>query len=421
MKTRRDFFKTAVAVGLLATDSYIHAETKNVARSMRSPTVGADLIREKWCGIAGRIANPLLAALVARELKKRMPVEAHPSSSDRAEYSHLEALARLLTGVAPWLELGRDESPESKLRADLAAQAREGIDAATDPKSPDFLNFSRGKQPLVDTAFLAQAMRRAPNELWAKLDTRVRKNVVAALTASRVITAGENNWKLFASTIEVFLRGVGERYDKSRLFEGLSKHRSWYLGDGIYGDGPHFHWDYYNAFVIQPILLESLEAVANDASEWADFLNRERARFSRYADLQERLIAPDGSYPAIGRSITYRCGAFQVLAMAAWRDLLPARITPGQARVALDRVIARTLEAPGTFDQKGWLKIGLIGSQPQLGETYISTGSLYLCTAALLPLGLHPSAPFWSEPPLSTSWERIWSGQNESADHALKE
>ena len=388
---------------------------------MRSPTVGADLIREKWCGIAGRIANPLLAALVARELKKRMPVEAHPSSSDRAEYSHLEALARLLTGVAPWLELGRDESPESKLRADLAAQAREGIDAATDPKSPDFLNFSRGKQPLVDTAFLAQAMRRAPNELWAKLDTRVRKNVVAALTASRVITAGENNWKLFASTIEVFLRGVGERYDKSRLFEGLSKHRSWYLGDGIYGDGPHFHWDYYNAFVIQPILLESLEAVANDASEWADFLNRERARFSRYADLQERLIAPDGSYPAIGRSITYRCGAFQVLAMAAWRDLLPARITPGQARVALDRVIARTLEAPGTFDQKGWLKIGLIGSQPQLGETYISTGSLYLCTAALLPLGLHPSAPFWREPGLSTSWERIWSGQNESADHALKE
>lgn len=421
VKTRRDFMKTAAAAGLLATSSFARAETKAPAASALTISAGHDLTRAQWCEIAQRLSSPLLPALAARELKKRMPVEAHPLSHDRPEYTHLEALGRLLTGIAPWLELGGDDSPEGKSRAELAALAREGIDAATDPKSPDFLNFSHGKQPLVDAAFLAQAMRRAPTALWAKLDARVQKNVIAALSSSRVITPFESNWKLFASTVEVFLHGVGERRDDARLFEGLRKHRAWYLGDGVYGDGSEFHWDYYNAFVIQPMLLEALESVAGEAAEWQEFLQHERARFGRYADLQERLIAPDGSYPAIGRSIAYRCGAFQALAMAAWRGLLPARLTAGQARVALSRVIARTLGSHGTFDQQGWLKIGLAGSQPELGESYISTGSLYLCSAALLPLGLAPSAPFWSAPAAPTSWEQLWSGKNLPADHALKE
>ena len=33
---------------------------------------------------------------------------------------------------------------------------------------------------------------------------------------------------------------------------------TWYKGDGVYGDGPPFHWDYYNSFVIQPMLLNIL-------------------------------------------------------------------------------------------------------------------------------------------------------------------
>jgi hypothetical protein len=55
-----------------------------------------------------------------------------------------------------------------------------------------------------------------------------------------------------------------------------------------------------------------------------------------------------------------------------------------------------------------------------LGEPYISTGSLYLCSAALLPLGLPASDPFWSAPPAPTTWQKIWSGVNLPADHAVK-
>ncbi|MCX6944509.1 MAG: DUF2264 domain-containing protein, partial [Opitutales bacterium] len=79
----------------------------------------------------------------------------------------------------------------------------------------------------------------------------------------------------------------------------------------------------------------------------------------------------------------------------------------------------RTLAAPGTFDAAGWLRIGLAGSQPALAEHYISTGSLYLCSTALLPLGLPATDPFWTDPDVPTTWERAWSGQNLPADHAL--
>jgi hypothetical protein len=422
--------------------------------------------RAYWCSIAAKLATPVLAALAERRLKATMPVESQPSSKDRRDYTHLEALARLLSGIASWLELGGDETSEGRERARFAALARAAIDSGTDPASPDFLNFSKGEQPLVDAGFLAQAVLRAPNELWKKLEPRVQKNLVAALKSSRPISPGESNWQLFASTIEVFLHTVGEKRDDARLFEALRRHRDWYVGDGMYGDGSEFHWDYYNAFVIQPMLLENLDVVGDEAAEWKTFgqkvrehlahfasieeelrtlkrvirqklfENRDvvgdeagkwktfrekvRERLTRFAAIEERLIAPDGSYPIIGRSIAYRCGAMHGLALAARRKMLPNEVSPAQARVALTRVIRRTLEAPETFDANGWLRIGVAGHQPGLGEFYISTGSLYLCSLVLLALGLPASDPFWSDPPAKTTWEKVWSGENVLADHALQ-
>ncbi|MEY4489905.1 MAG: hypothetical protein RIQ79_2413, partial [Verrucomicrobiota bacterium] len=113
-------------------------------------------------------------------------------------------------------------------------------------------------------------------------------------------------------------------------------------------------------------------------------------------------------------------GAFQGLALAALRHTLPSEVSPAQSRVALTAVIRRTLEAPGTFDAQGWLRIGLSGHQPGLGETYISTGSLYLCSVAFLPLGLPAADPFWSAPAEKITWGKIWSGENLPVDHALK-
>ena len=414
MNSRRDFVKLAAVAPLtgMMTGSARAAAAPNFSSG------GDD--RRKWCELAAKLASPLLPTLAARRLKAEMPVETYPGAQDRPLYTHLEGLGRLLAGLAPWFELPSDGTPEGVERSRLAALAREGIDAATDPASPDYLNFSRGRQPLVDAAFLAQAMLRAPTELWAKLAPRVQGNVIAALRASRPIPAGENNWKLFATTVEVFLHKVGAGCDEARLNEGIEKHREWYLGDGVYGDGPEFHWDYYNSFVIQPMFLEALDVLAPENTVWAELRSKVSARLTRWAAIQERLISPDGSYPAIGRSIAYRCGALQGLALAALRGQLPAEVTPGQARRALTAAMGRTLEAPGTFDAKGWLTIGLAGHQPKLGENYISTGSLYLCSVAFLPLGLPASASFWNAAASLTTWEKVWSGENLPADHAIK-
>jgi hypothetical protein len=82
-------------------------------------------------------------------------------------------------------------------------------------------------------------------------------------------------------------------------------------------------------------------------------------------------------------------------------------------------VIKRMMEAPNTFDENDWLRVGFCGHQVKLGERYISTGSLYLCCAGLLPLGLLPSEKFWNEPAALWSSQRLWSGESLPADHAM--
>jgi hypothetical protein len=281
------------------------------------------------------------------------------------------------------------------------------------------MNFTTGGQPLVDAAFLAHALIRAPRELWQALPPRVQRNVVTALLSTRRIKPGFNNWLLFSAMVEAGLCQAGEAWDTMRVDYAVRQHEQWYKGDGTYGDGPEFHWDYYNAYVIQPMLLDVLRVVSAANPSWDRLKEPILARARRYAAVQERLIAPDGSFPPIGRSLAYRFGAFQLLAQVALMRQLPDGVSPAQVRGALTAVIRRTMEAPGTFDDQGWLRIGLCGHQPSIGEGYISTGSLYLCAAGLLPLGLPPEDPFWAAPAEDWTAKRAWSGRDLPADHAL--
>jgi hypothetical protein len=376
--------------------------------------------RAYWLRTLEKLAGPVLRNLAAGTLKRNMPVECVTGNpADRKLYTHLEALGRLLAGIAPWLEAPLEPGAERDLRQRYADLARQAIASAVDPASPDFLNFHEGGQPLVDCGFLAQALLRAPGELWKKLDPRVQRNLAAALASSRAITPGFNNWLLFAATVEAGLATMGERWDAMRIDYAVRQHEQWYKGDGVYGDGPQFHWDYYNAFVIQPMLLDVVRNIAPHSRAWERLLPDITARAKRYAAIQERLISLDGTYPAIGRSIAYRCGAFQVLAQMALLGALPEPLSPPRVRGALTAVIRKTLDAPGTFDSAGWLTVGLCGHQPHLGESYISTGSLYLCSTALLPLGLNASEPFWSAPAEDWTARRLWRGEDAPADHAL--
>ena len=413
---RRRFVHAAAALsGAAIVPANLPAQAVTPAQPSTSPT--AD--RAAWLTRVDRVFRPVLQALAAGRLRATMPVETVPGASNREAVTHLEAIGRTLAGLAPWLELQGGPSSERALRSEFVAFVRAGLDQGTRAGGPDLLNFTEGSQPLVDAAFLSQAFLRAPS-LWRALDPVVQRRLVDALVSSRVILPGFNNWLLFAATVEAFLKQAGEAtWDRMRVDYALRQHEQWYKGDGVYGDGPQFHFDYYNAFVIQPMLVDVLAACGDDRPAWAAMREPILTRARRYAAIQERLVAPDGSFPPVGRSLAYRCGAFQGLAHAALRRDLPVGVTPGQARAALSAVIARTLDAPGTFDANGWLTLGLCGHQPGVAETYISTGSLYLCSVAFLPLGLPPEDPFWSEPARDWTAKRAWRGEQIPIDKAL--
>jgi hypothetical protein len=415
MKTRREFFKSAAAAGLLGAAGLPLAAAPEVPDTVRRD--GDD--RRYWASLAEKLARPVLENLARRELKKTMPVEQLPGAG-REKFTHLEAFSRLLCGLAPWLGAGGLAGEEQKQQQNLLQLALASLDAATDLPSPDFMNFSEGGQPLVDAAFLAQAILRAPKALWEPLEPRIKKQIIAALKASRKIaTPDRNNWVMFAATVEAALLAFGEPTREERLEGCLRRMLGWYAGDGAYGDGEFFHFDYYNSFVIHPMLLDVLAVLQQRDARFAPAHAAVLRRARRFAEVQERLIAPDGTFPSLGRSTTYRFGAFQLLAQIALQHELPANLNPAQVRGALTAVIRRMMEAPGTFDENGWLRIGFCGHQPALAEKYISTGSLYLCATGLLPLGLPPADPFWSGPPAPWTSQKLWAGASLPADHAL--
>jgi hypothetical protein len=407
---RRDFLKAASAVPLIPVPY-------PTSGGSQTATVPPDT-RAIWIGHLRKLADPVLNNLANGTLKARMPVE-QAAGANRQNVTHLEAIGRLLAGMAPWIELEADTSPEGRLRSQYGDLARRSIARAVDPSSSDFLNFTRERQPLVDAAFLAQAVLRAPRALRESLDAAAKKNLIAALESTRAIAPGFNNWLLFSATVEAALVKLGAAWDRLRVDYALRQHDEWYKGDGAYGDGPSFHWDYYNSFVIHPMLLDVLAVCRDEMPAWKELSPRVDEHARRYAAILERFIGPDGSFPAIGRSLAYRCGAFHLLASMALRRALPEGVSPAQVRGALTAVIRKTLEAPGTFDANGWLQIGFCGHQPAIGETYISTGSLYLCSVAFLPLGLDAADPFWSAPAQPWTSVKAWNGQAFPIDHAI--
>lgn len=374
--------------------------------------------RKYWVDALVRIAHPVLYALSERRLRIVMPVEA--LGDDRTHYAHLEALGRTLAGIAPWLETGPRSGEEGETRARIARMARQAIDAATDPGSPDYMNFHHGGQPVVDAAFLANALLRAPKELYEQLEPHVKENLAAALMATRVIRPVFSNWLLFSAIIEAALQMMGKDWDRMRVDYALRQHEQWYVGDGAYGDGPSFHWDYYNSFVIQPMLLDILEEVGDQFADWAEIRTKAITRGVRYASVLERMISPEGTFPPLGRSLAYRFGAFQHLSLMALRQQLDKEVEPAQVRCALTAVMKRQIEMPGTFDENGWLTIGFAGNQKEIGEGYVSTGSLYLCSTVFLPLGLSPDAAFWQGEAEWTA-RKVWRGYEIPIDKAIAE
>jgi hypothetical protein len=378
--------------------------------------------RKLWLGYLDKIARPVLTNLAANTLKEKMPVvlsEKVDNKINRTKASYLEAFARTLSGIAPWLQSGEGNNEEKKLRDEYRQLALRSLANAVNPNAKDYLEWVGG-QPLVDASFLALALVRCP-WLWQNSDAATQHNIQEAFLITRSTVPVYSNWLLFTAMIETFFCKYNLPYDKVRIdfaVKEFSNH--WYVGDGLFSDGMQFHYDYYNSYVIQPYLQTIVSVINKKDSTYKMFAPKLDKISKRYAVLQERLINTDGSFPVTGRSITYRGGAFHHLANMALQQQLPQELAPAQIRCALTAVIKKTLDAPQTFTDKGWLNLGLYGLQSGLAEQYINTGSVYLCCEIFLPLGLPATDDFWSKPDMPWTSVKVWSGQDMPADHAVE-
>ncbi len=376
--------------------------------------------RQSWLTTMDRIARPVLSALAKDELHAVMPVRSKSPREDREQFTYLEAFGRTLTGIAPWLELPNLTGEEAALQQEYRRMAQGGLHNAVTPGTKDEMNFSHGHQPIVDAAFLAHAILRAPTVLWRDLPEEDKVHLVRKMKETRTRKPYVCNWLLFSAMIEAFLYMAGEGdWDPMRIDLAVRMHFDWYKGDGFFGDGPDFHMDFYNSYVIQPMLIDLLRTMQHEDGDWARLLPRAEKYGAHYATFLEHLIMPDGSYPVLGRSVAYRFGCFHMLAQAAQEDLLEDEISPAQVRCALTKVMERIM-AFDNFDEDGFLHIGVCGRQDDMGEGYISTGSLYLCLAVMLPLGLAPDAPFWADPDAPWTMQRMWQGDpTMQVEHSL--
>lgn len=374
--------------------------------------------RQFWLQEMDKMVRPVLYNLAKDSLRIAMPkiTSIHVDNKEhRIKVQYVEVLGRTLSGIAPWLQSEGGTAKEITMRNQYRTWVIDGIKNALDSNAKDFMNFDIGGQQLVDASFIALAFVRAP-WLWEHLDKKNQGLLMKSIVTTRRFKPVFSNWLLFSAMNEAFLAKFGYEWDPMRVDYAFQQMEQWYVGDGMYSDGTSYAFDYYNSFVIHPYLASLIEIFEKKTNSYNVMFAKIKRRNERYAVIQERLINSDGTYPATGRSIVYRGGAFHHLADMASRKALPEQLAPEQVRCALTAVIRKTLESPTTY-KNGWLTIGLYGEQPNLGDVYNNQGSPYLCTSIFLPLGLPETDPFWANAPSKWSAQKIWSGEDFPNDH----
>ena len=390
-----------------------------VAAPMQAKKTVEKTDRQVWADLCYKISQPVLENMSKGNFQKDFPLELSPKWDGRdTKVAYLETFARLMAGISPWLALPDDGTPEGKQRKQLHEWAIQAYKNAVDPNSPDKITWlTNTSQPLCDASYLVESFMRAPEATWGQLDEVTKKRYIEGLKSLRTIRPAYNNWLLFRAMVEVFFMSIGEDVDEYALSVGLQKMSEWYLSDGWYSDGPEYAMDYYNSYVMHPMMVEVVEMCKKHKFSTPISLDLAVKRMNRFNTILERFISPEGAYPAVGRSVIYRMGAFQTLAMSAWKYGLPKDLTNGSVRSALTCVMKRMFAVDGNFDDKGYLRLGFAGHQPNLANYYSDNGSLYMTSLVFMPLGLPANHPFWTAPAEPWTSQKAWSGQEFPEDY----
>ena len=227
---RRNFLKIASSFGVAG---IVNAASREAVASESAEKAADD--RKYWVELLDKIASPVLANMSKGQLVKNMRVQNSPTYDKRdRRVAYMEAFGRLIAGIAPFLELPDDNSAEGGVRKRLRDQTLLSLKNAVDPENPDYLFWDTAteRQPLVDAAYIAQALLTAPRTLWEPLDAKTKERIIHEFTTIRQIKPFNNNWVLFAAIIESFLLSVDAPIDAERIDSAIQTIQGWYVGDG---------------------------------------------------------------------------------------------------------------------------------------------------------------------------------------------
>ena len=319
---------------------------------------------------------------------------------------YLECFSRIFSGISTWIisdDYNHDNYENEQKRIILSV-----ILDCFDKLIPFFdekMDLFSMEQSIVECAFICYGFILTKNKIWILLKEDTQNNLIRILKKVRLLIEKWhfcNNWYLFHGIIETFFKTINIDYDEKFISTMIDSVNGWYCGDGFYCDGEkNFKMDYYNSYVIQPFFIEILKIFNSSLLDIAI------QRCIRYSEFLERIIGSDGTFPPLGRSITYRFAVFHLLSYCIYNNHISIDHNYGQLRNALTKVLINILNKD-VYDNDGFLNMGFTCEQKTLQDDYSNTGSCYLTAISFLPLGLDVNHSFWSNLSGPFTQESCW-------------
>lgn len=246
-----------------------YAQKKTTAKADKLVSSGL-VDRQFWLTQLDKMVRPVITSLAHDSLRFVMPKVVSrrvDHKEQRIQVQYVEVLGRVLSGIAPWLQGEGGSAEEVSLRTQYRQWVLQGLHNALDSTAKDYLSFNLGGQQLVDASFIALAFVRA-HWLWANLPKTDQAKLVSALKSTRQFKPVFSNWLLFSAMTEAFFCQYGYEWDPMRVDYALQQLEQWYVGDGLYSDGPSYAYDYYNSYVIHPYLAAITDAIGNKTNAY---------------------------------------------------------------------------------------------------------------------------------------------------------
>ena len=115
---RRNFIQLSSVLSFVGLAPAI-TRASEVDTKARDGVLNANGLKDRmyWVQLLDKIASPILSNMRKGELRKNMPMDYSPAWDNRnKEVAYMEAIGRLIVGMAPFVALPDDDTEEGRIR-----------------------------------------------------------------------------------------------------------------------------------------------------------------------------------------------------------------------------------------------------------------------------------------------------------------